>query len=600
MSGPKALVFDTQQNAWLSFGMPTRAHSTHNLGEVLCILQRAQDAALQEGKWLIGWLTYESAPAFDPALEVGAPSELPLIWFGEYENPTVLSELPSPVVQADGAHISSPWQAGMSKGEYADAFAQVHRHIQRGDTYQVNLSFRLRARGPLDAYSLFYAMVSQQAGRYSFFIDAGRYAICSASPELFFSVSGRDITCRPMKGTARRKLGSEQDEIQMRALATSPKDQAENVMIVDMVRNDLSRVAIDGSVKVSSLFHVERFPGIYQMVSDVCAVTEAPLTEIVSALFPSASITGAPRPKTMKIIRQCENSPRGVYTGTLGVISPYDRAWFNVAIRTAVIDRETETAEYGVGSGVVWDSECNREYDECLLKAGVVGRAEAIPGIFETILWERDKGFWLLDYHIERMLGSAKHLGYPCDEAQVREKLARAVGAEPPGSERMRVRLMLNALGSLAIQVSECTPVSQPYRVALAREPICSSDFRLHHKTTDRSIYDTAVPSVSGVEDVLLWNERGDVTESRIANVVVSLGGILYTPPLSSGLLPGCFRRHLLAQGTVIERVITVAELREAEEIYLANSLRGLWRVEPIFEALGQLSGTEGPLAASY
>jgi para-aminobenzoate synthetase/4-amino-4-deoxychorismate lyase len=600
MSGPKALVFDTEQNGWLSFGAPTRVHSTHSLTDVIPTLQEAQTAARAAGTWLIGWLTYEAAPAFDSALEVGSASVLPLLWFGEYREPTFLDELPAPPVQAPGGYVSSSWRPLMSKDVYAEAFAAVHSKIQRGDTYQVNLSFRLQSRGLHEAYALFYSMVSQQAGRYSIFVDSGRFAVCSASPELFFARDGRVISCRPMKGTARRQPTAMQDDIQREMLATSAKDRAENVMIVDMVRNDLSRIACDGSVEASSLFEVERFPGVFQMVSDVRATTDASLTEILSALFPSASITGAPKPRTMQIISQTENSPRGLYTGSLGVISPHDRQWFNVAIRTAVVDRQTGTAEYGVGSGVVWDSTCEREYEECLLKAGVVQPAAGIPGVFETLLWEEDKGYWLLDYHIERMLGSAKQLGYPCDEAQVREKLARAVGAEPPGSERLRVRLMLNALGSLAIQVSECTPVSQPYRVALAREPICSSDFRLHHKTTDRSIYDTAVPSVSGVEDVLLWNERGDVTESRIANVVVSLGGILYTPPLSSGLLPGCFRRHLLAQGTVIERVITIAELREAEEIYLANSLRGLWRVEPIFEALDQLSGTEGPLAASY
>jgi para-aminobenzoate synthetase/4-amino-4-deoxychorismate lyase len=590
MITPKALVFDTELNGWLGFGAPKRVYSTHNLAKVIANLEQAQSSARGSDKWLIGWLAYEAAPAFDPELEVGPASELPLIWFGEYDEPVFLDQLPKPVSLSAELLLSNDWQPLMSKEIYADVFRAVHRRILRGDTYQTNLSFRLRSRGPRDAYALFYSMVSQQAGRYSFFIDTGRFVICSASPELFFALSDREIICRPMKGTARRERSSAQDDTRGRELAASIKDRAENVMIVDMVRNDLSRIACDDSVKVSALFEVERFPGVFQMVSDVRAVTDASLTEILSALFPSASITGAPKPRTMQIISQSENSPRGLYTGSLGVISPRNRLWFNVAIRTAVVDRETDTTEYGVGSGVVWDSTCEREYDECLLKAGVVqpgvvppGGVQlgvGIPGIFETLLWEKDKGYWLLDYHVERLLGSAKVLGYPCDEEQVRERLVRAVSSGGQFSSLLRVRLTLDAMGSIAVELSECTTLPQPYRIALAREPICSRDLRLRHKTTDRSIYAAAEPSVPGVDDVLLWNERGEVTESRIANVVISLDEALYTPPLSSGLLPGCLRRQLLEQGRVVERTINIEEFWKFKDIYLVNSLRGMWRVE--------------------
>jgi para-aminobenzoate synthetase/4-amino-4-deoxychorismate lyase len=594
MSEPKALVFDTDQNGWLSFGAPKRVHSTHNLADVMPCLQQVQNAALRGDRWLVGWIAYEAAPAFDAALEVGQPPTLPLLWFAEYDEPDVLDELPIPVQKTPGAHALNRWQPVMSDELYSEAFAAVHRQIQRGDTYQVNLSFRLRSQGRHDAYSLFYSMVSQQAGRYSFFLDAGRFAICSASPELFFALHGRTISCRPMKGTARREGTSARDDIEREGLATSAKDQAENVMIVDMVRNDLSRIALDGSVEVSALFQVEKFPGVFQMVSAVRAVTDASLTEILSALFPSASITGAPKPRTMRIISQSENSPRGLYTGSLGIISPHNRAWFNVAIRTAVVDRETETAEYGVGSGVVWDSECRREYDECLLKAGVVERSRTMPGIFETLLWEPDKGYWLLDHHVERLVSSAEHLGYPCDEAQVRSRLALALDAKSQSVGPLRIRIVLNALGTLALEAVECAPLRKPYRVALARVPVCSTDPRLFHKTTDRSIYDTAVPSVSGVDDVLLWNERGEVTESRIANVVVSLDGALLTPPLSSGLLPGCLRRELLMQGAIVEAVVSIDDLRRAEQIYLVNSLRGMWLVEPVFGAHEPLTASKG------
>ncbi len=600
MSDPKALVFDAEQNGWLDFGVPKQVHSAHNLSEVQPTLQRALFAARRANRWLIGWLSYEAAPAFDTALEVRSPSDLPLLWFGEYEEQAFLDQLPAPSSQRPGVHLANSWRTLMSKGLYADAFAAVHREIQRGNTYQVNLSFRLQSPETHDAYSLFYSMVSQQAGRYSFFIDAGRFAICSASPELFFALNGRDIRCRPMKGTAKRSQvygedpvqQSAQDEPQRIALATSDKNRAENVMIVDMVRNDLSRIACDCSVEVSALFDVERFPGLFQMVSDVRAVTDASLVEILSALFPSASITGAPKSQTMRIISQCENSPRGVYTGALGAISPSDRVWFNVAIRTAVVDREARMTEYGVGSGVVWDSTCEHEYEECLLKAGVVQQSGVIPGIFETLRWEPGQGYWLLDYHLDRLLDSARKLGYPCNEEQVRQRLALAVdinnlcsrSLEEKFKGPLRVRLVLNALGSISIELAEHVALRQPYRVALALEPVLSYDQRLCHKFTDRSIYDLAVASVPGVDDVLLWNERREITESRIANVLVSCGGVLYTPPESSGLLPGCLRRELIAQKRVNERIITIDELGKADEVYLANSLRGMWKVELLSE----------------
>jgi len=596
MSELKALVFDAEQNGWRSFGAPRQVHSTHNLADVIPTLEQALAAARYSGRWLIGWLSYEAAPAFDAALTVGPSCNLPLLWFGEYDEQAFLDQLPAPDPQKPCVPLWGSWQPLMSKDEYAEAFAAVHRQIKLGDTYQVNLSFRLRSSGPYNAYALFYSMVSQQAGRYSFFIDADRFAICSASPELFFALDGRDIRCRPMKGTAKRAGTFENDsvqslskdrsldQLQLAALATSAKDRAENVMIVDMVRNDLSRIATDGSVKVSALFEVERYPRVFQMVSDVRAVTDASLTEILTALFPSASITGAPKPRTMTIISQSENSPRGLYTGSLGVVAPNNRAWFNVAIRTAVVDQETGLAEYGVGSGVVWDSTSEREYEECLLKAGVVQRSGEIPAIFETLRWEQGKGYWLLDYHLDRLLDSAKRLGYPCDEAQVRQRLAAAVNPKHLSNGPWRVRLVLNAHGSLAVDLAEFPVLLQPYRVALALEPVCSLDPRLFHKFTDRSIYESAVPSVPGVDDVLLWNERGELTESRIANLFVLCGDVLCTPPESSGLLAGCLRRELLAQGkangSVIEKSISIFELRQAKEIYLANSLRGMWRVE--------------------
>lgn len=583
MNRPNTVVFDPRHNCWLSFGAPKRVLSSSLVADVIPILSEVQDAAARGRVWSIGWLSYDAAPAFDAGLEVRGGSEVPLVWFGQYDAPTLVDQLPAP--NQVGAF---EWQALMSEREYVAAFSAVHEHISRGDSYQVNLSFRMQARGVGDAYAMFHSMVSQQAGRYSFFIDAGQFAVCSASPELFFELSAGNVVCRPMKGTAKRGSAESSDEASIRGLTASEKEKAENVMIVDMVRNDLSRIADSGSVRVSSLFTVERFPRVFQMVSEVRALTTASLTEILKATFPSASITGAPKHSTMRIINRCENSPRGVYTGSLGIVTPEDRSWFNVAIRTAVVNQNTNVAEYGVGSGIVWDSRAAHEYNECALKAHVIQPLRARPGLFETLLWDGEKGYWLLDHHIERLTASARCFGYACNAEEVKGRLLEAVKARTSSESRLRVRLVVDPLGAITTEVSLLPVTSKPYKVSLAREPIDSTDIRLFHKSMDRSLYDTATPVVAGVDDVLLWNERGEVTESRIANVLVSVGGTLHTPPVSSGLLPGCLRRELLERGEVVEQVITIDDLRRADSVYLANSLRGMWLVEVVGELHSQ------------
>jgi len=520
-------------------------------------------------------MSYEAAPACDPALVVSGPSELPLVWFALYDEPACLEQLPKPSTDQ-----SLVWRASMNESEYAQSFTAVREHIHRGDTYQVNLSLRLRADGAPDAYALFHSMVSTQGGKYSFFVDTGRFAVCSASPELFFERAGSEILCRPMKGTTRRTGDLSVDALSVERLTESAKERAENIMIVDMVRNDLSRIASDGSVRVTSLCEVESYPEIFQMVSEVRADSGAAIAEIVAALFPSASITGAPKCRTMEIIKQSESSPRGIYTGSLGVIMPDDRSWWNVAIRTAVVDREAQTVEYGVGSGVVWDSECSPEYGECLLKGHVVQQKPVVHALFETLRYEPASGYWLFDLHLERLAASARSLGYPCDLTLVRKELATAVSADRDVSEPLRVRLVLDSTGRVATEVAPCPVRTTAYRVALARQCVDSSDQRLYHKTTDRSVYDNAEPVVRGVDDVLLWNERGEITESRIANVLVSLGGVLYTPPVSCGLLGGCLRRDLVERGEIKERIISVDDLKRAERVLLVNSLRGIWEVE--------------------
>ncbi|HZM24639.1 MAG TPA: bifunctional anthranilate synthase component I family protein/class IV aminotransferase, partial [Anaerolineales bacterium] len=410
-------------------------------------------------------------------------------------------------------------------------------------------------------------------------IDTGRYAICSASPELFFRLDGDTITCCPMKGTAKRGRTTIEDQGQSEWLKNSEKNRAENVMIVDMVRNDLGRIAEIGRVQVPELFTVERYPTLWQMTSTVTAETRSSLTEIFSALFPSASITGAPKVSTMRIISELETTPRRIYTGSIGYISQNRKAKFNVAIRTALIDREIQRAEYGVGGGIVWDSTSADEYTEALLKAQVLTEQFPNFSLLETMLWTPDEGFFLREKHVARMLDSAHYFDFPISKKDFDEYLDN-ISSNFDSSQR--VRLLLDRSGALNSEAKVFQPPenSPPLKVPLAREPVDTNNVFLFHKTTHRAIYESARKDFTNYDDVLLYNERGEVTEFTIGNLVLELGGKLITPPLSSGLLAGTFRAHLLETGQVVERTIQVQELKDCTKIFMVNSVRKWQAVE--------------------
>jgi para-aminobenzoate synthetase/4-amino-4-deoxychorismate lyase len=377
-----------------------------------------------------------------------------------------------------------------------------------------------------------------------------------------------------MKGTAARGLWSAQDQQRAAALRASEKDRAENVMIVDMVRNDLGRVAEMGSVSVPKLFTVEQYPTVWQMTSTVVARTGASLAQLFGATFPPASITGAPKCRTMEIIAELETSPRRVYTGAVGFVAPDGRTQFNVAIRTVLIDRVRGEAEYGVGGGIVWDSDCDREAEECRTKSRILGFSRPPFELLESLLWRPGRGYYLLRRHLWRLRESARYFGFPVDLGQAREELDRLAAGLPAG--RHKVRLLLSRQGTIRV---EAAPVAanpaDPVAVALAREPVDPDDVFLYHKTTCRRVYEQAAKAHPGVADVILHNCRGEVTESTVANVVAEIDGRLCTPPVHCGLLPGTCREELLARGTIVERVITIEELLGSPAVYLVNSVRG-------------------------
>jgi para-aminobenzoate synthetase/4-amino-4-deoxychorismate lyase len=394
-----------------------------------------------------------------------------------------------------------------------------------------------------------------------------------------------------MKGTAPRGRTLAEDRYRAAALQASAKQRAENVMIVDMVRNDLGRVAEIGSIDVAELFAVERYPTVWQMTSRITAKTGASLPAIFEALFPPASVTGAPKIRTAEIIRELERAPRGVYTGAIGHIAPGGDARFSVAIRTATIDRARGVLHFAVGSGIVWDSEAEQEHEECLLKAAVLGRRSVPFELLETLRWTPGGGFFLLDRHLERLRDSAEYFGFECPLDEIRAGLDAAVRSAGNPSMPFRARLLLGRDGSVRTEVS---PLQRPHSAGpaeagafhepgallaarLAREPIDENDVFLFHKTTNRRVYEEARFSEPECDEVILWNTRGQVTEATTANVVVERDGLRVTPPVSCGLLGGTFRAELLARGEIAERVITTAELLTARRVWLVNSVHE-WR----------------------
>lgn len=526
----------------------------------------------------MGFVAYEAGAAF--GLITHAPAgDLPLAWFALYPAASVQHvEPPEPAAEWRAAALSASW----SRETYAAAFARVKQHLLDGDCYQVNLTFALEARSGGDPNDIFAQLVHTQRGRYAAALRLPNHTICSASPELFFARHGSTLAARPMKGSAARGRWPAEDRAAARALRESPKDRAENVMVVDMVRNDLGRIARTGSVRVRQLCAIERYPTIWQMTSEVAVTSDAGLPRIFEALFPSASITGAPKVRVMELIAALEPGPRGVYTGAIGHISPGGDAQFSVAIRTLVVDHRRRHLAFGVGSGVVWDSDAVREYDECLLKARVLAPGPPPFQLLETLAWSPGGGFARLDRHLDRLQQSAAYFGIPARPSSCRGALAAAVGR---GDTPLVARLTVDQAGCPRVATRPLPAPADRVRVCLAREPIDPRDVFYFHKTTCRGEYDRR--RCPACDDVILWNPEGEVTEATIANVVVEIDGALVTPPVGCGLLGGTFRQQLLSEGRIVEGRVRVADLDRASSVWLVSSVRGWRRAEIVTHAPG-------------
>jgi para-aminobenzoate synthetase/4-amino-4-deoxychorismate lyase len=560
---------------WLLFQQPGRVFCTSRLADVLPLLKDLDQAVETSGAFAAGFISYEAAPAFDSALQTPAPSSFPLVWFGLYNSVREFDSLPEAHA---GRQVPFPeWSLGFAERSYLEAIETIRRYIRAGDTYQVNLTLRLHAELNTQPWLLFQELIKSQGAHYSAFLRVDPWAICSASPELFFRLEGGRLISRPMKGTAARGLWPEDDEFRGKRLLLSAKDRAENTMIVDMVRNDFGRVATPGSVTVDRLFDLEKYPTLWQMTSTVGCDTKAPLPEIFSALFPAASITGAPKVRTMQIITELEQMPRNIYTGAIGFIAPGRRAAFNVAIRTMLADTLSGTAEYGVGGGIVWDSIPRKEWEECRLKMQIVTDPGPSFDLLETILWEPGSGFFLLERHFQRLAASLDYFCRQANLSDLRQRLKdleRTLPASPT-----RVRVAVNPGGEVSISHSRLKQSRRPFRVALALEPVSSHDRLLYHKTSQRQALERALAGRAGMDDVLLWNQNRELTQSTIANIVLEKNGELLTPPISCGLLGGVYRGWLLEQKKIREKVLTLDDLAPGAKLYLINSVRRMWQV---------------------
>lgn len=608
------------ERGWWVFDRPVELCRVERPEQLPAALAWAGEA-LEAGEWVAGWLSYESAPGCDAAYQTRPAAGRALAELGRFTQRRFEQELPGESGEATTAAPRLDWKPALDAGAYHAAIEQIRAAIAAGETYQVNYTFPLEAPYEGSPLAWFRALEAAAAVPHSAWVAGEDYAWLSLSPELFFAQEDESLVTRPMKGTAPRGRWFAEDEAQGRALAACPKNRAENVMIVDLLRNDLGRVARPGTVEAGPLFTPERYPTLWQLTSTVRAKTDATPPEVLAALFPCGSITGAPKVQTMRRIAEWEIAPRGIYTGSIGWMGPDRQAHWNVAIRTLALEGAWSGAPgltapgeyfkgravYGVGSGVTWGSDPAGEYEECQQKAAVLGESRPHDlQLLETMRWERGgvsgsdaktllAGIRLWHRHRERLMQSAAYWGFTCDMYRIERCLSDALGNLPSHAPDQRLRLTIARDGeptltmtALDMATSACwdfpAATEQRDRMAvypavLSKVAVDSASPYLYHKTTHRACYEQAQAAVGAQVQPLLRNERGELSEFSIGNLAVTLEGEHYTPPLASGVLPGTLRGELIDSSQLQERVLIADDLGQAQAIWLLNSVRGICRI---------------------
>ena len=555
-----------------TFTQPIKELKTRDLAEVADLLAQVESYQ-EQGYYVVGYVSYEAAPAFEKKLAV---HKLPLL--GEYllyftvHDRVETSPIPLTYEEVD---LPSNWQEVTSAEDYEKAISQIHHHLRQGDTYQVNYTVQLKQDLSANPFAIYNRMVVEQEAGYNAYVEHDEMAVISMSPELFFEQNDRELTTRPMKGTTKRGLTDDEDLKEAAWLEQDPKNRSENMMIVDLLRNDMNRISEVGSEHVERLCQVEQYSTVWQMTSTIKSQLrpDVDLVEIFRSLFPCGSITGAPKIATMEIIKNLEPQPRGVYCGTIGLLLPNGRRIFNVAIRT--IQLHKGQAIYGVGGGITWDSTWESEYREVHQKAAVLYRKQAR---FKLITTGRvsQKSLLFEDQHLERLTKASRYFAYPFDLEELRQKIEEECQA-CDSHQDYRLRISLSKSGEMEVSRQILAPLSPSFCKAklYLQEADLQTPFT-YFKTTHR-------PHLSlGEQEIIYHNVAGELLETSIGNLVLKIAGKLYTPPTSLGILPGIYRQHLLERGQVEEKILTLADLNQAETIYGCNAVRGLYELEVI------------------
>ena len=554
------------------FRNPLKVLQANTVEGVLQSLHTVQEA-VNSGYYAAGFLTYESAAAFDSAYKVKNKTDMPLLWFGIFSKPE------KGMLLSERSYTLTNWEPNITLDEYNAAFKKIKTYIKNGAVDQTNFTIRLYSQFQGDAIALFEKMKRAQNAKYSAYIHTGEYSILSASPELFFQLNGDEITTKPMKGTVKRGKTSEEDEAFANWLYYSEKNRAENEMIVDLFKDDLSSIAEAGTIKVTQLFDVEKYPTVHQMTSTITAKVRnnIEIVDIFKALFPSGSITGSPKARTMEIIDEAETTPRGVYCGAIGYITPNKEAIFNVPIRTAVINHRNGRAIYGVGGGITMKSTAQDEYEEIIAKSTILEEERPDFHLLETMLLHNGE-YFLLEEHVNRLKRSAQYFDFRGNVEDIRAKLAEF--AQQNNLGRLKVRLLVDKNGKMTMEGQAVTRIPGPVKASLAKEPVDKENPFLYHKTTNRVIYEYFQRKNPHVFDVLLWNEEKELTEFTFGNVVLEFGGQFFTPPVDSGLLGGTYREKLLKTGKIKEKKLTIDDLEKCTKLWFINSVREWLEVE--------------------
>lgn len=553
----------------LTFTNPVKTIVAWTIEDVAVGIELVQKK-VDQGFYAAGYIAYEAAPAFNENLPVNEGNTMPLLWFGIFNEP-----MTAPIKSKQPFNFTQ-WQPSVSLQEYNQNVEKILSYINKGITKQVNYTIQMETQFEGDSFSFYKQLAKAQAADYTAYLNIGDFSILSASPELFFRLKDGIITTKPMKGTANRALTYEEDIKNAEWLRNSAKNKRENKMIVQLMQQDLEKIALKDTVAVPTLYEIEKYPTVYQMTSTVTAQIsdETSIPDIFSALFPCGSITGSPKQATMEIIQTLETPPREVYCGTIGYITPEKEAVFNVPIRTVSINNKSGKALYGVGGAITGESTKEEEYAEVLTKTKLLTREESDFQLFETMKLENGQ-YFLLDRHVKRLQQSASFFSYPVNVHALKQKLTSNANQFRQGS--YLVRLLVDEAGTVILETNRLVPNKEKNFVALAKKPIHKKHLFLYHKTTYRQVYETH--QNKDLFDVLLWNEQKEVTEFTTGNIVVKLNGEYVTPPIDSGLLAGTFRASLIEDGTITEQKIHVSDLKSCEEVWFINSVREWVRV---------------------